>query len=513
HIGYSSSNLGLIEMAMGRFDSALTRFNDSIKEAELLRLEPLMGINYLYLGSFYRYKGEYEQSLIFLDRAAEKAESINNPRLKLNSEVNRAKTHLKMEDIDIAESILSGISEDRISKQMLYDIQIMQTHIHLKKSRIKLAEETIDRVMKETKKLHSEMRYGIALGLKALVLLRRDMQPEALNTLEHSKSKLLAKGEMPYMSEILVDFGLAMGGAEGETIFTEGLEMLSAMQATEEISRLYEIVKKKDGFIDAAERIGEMIDGIIVDRIAVSTFGGLIVKRSGDTDVVANREWKSRKAQELLALILVQSSARGTTREILASHLWPETTKKKSLLNLRVALSHLNRVLGFQAIRQEGPFLALDRDHIRSDLWAFESLAKEWRTLKQAGKFHPAEDRARKAVSLYRGYFLPEFYSLPVADKQDELKNMMRELLFWLAGRCIDRIEWNEAILFAKRLLLLDACNEQACRIIMQGLHNQGDRTGAIRQFEHLSKCLKSEFDTVPGSETVKLHDMIAASN
>ena len=513
HVGDSSSNLGLIEMAMGKLDSALKRFNDSIKEAELLHLEPLIGINLLYIGAYFRYKGEYKQALSFLDQAIEKAVSINNPRLKLNVQISRAKTFLKLDDIEMTESILKGIPEDRISKQMLYDIQIMESHIHLKKNELEMAEELIDRVLKQSKELRSDMRYGMALGVKALVLLHRDMQPEALRNLENSKSKLLAKGEMPYMSEILVDFGLTMGGARGETIFMEGLEILSLMQATAEIARLYDVVKKKDGFDDAVELISKMMDDISVKRIEVSTFGGLAVKRPGDADVVANREWKTRKSQELLALFLVQSGSRGSTREILASNLWPETTKKKSLLNLRVALSHLNKVMGYQAIHQEGPFLALDREFIRADLWTFDSLVKEWRTFKQSGKFHPAEDRARRAVSLYKGYFLPEFYSLPVADKQDELKNMMRELLFWLATRCIERVEWHESILFARRLLLLDACNEQACRIIMQGLHNQGDRTGAIRQFERLCKCLETEFNTAPAHETVKLLDSITASN
>ena len=513
HVGYSSSNLGLVEMAMGRLDSALTRFKDSIKEAELLRLEPLIGIDLLYIGSYFRNKGEYEQSLSYFDQAMEKADSINNPRLKLNAQISKAKTLLRLDDIGMVESILKGIPEDRLSRQMHCDIQIMESHIHLKKNELELAEESIDRVLKRTKEMHSGMRYGIALGFKALVLLHRDMLPEALNNLENAKSNLLAKGEMPCISEILVDFGLTMGGAQGETIFMEGLKILSIMQATAEISRLNSVVKKKDGFSDAAELISELMDGISVNRIEVSTFGGLAVKRPGDADVVANREWKTRKSQELLALILVQSSPRGTTREILASHLWPETTKKKSLLNLRVALSHLTKVMGYQAIHQEGPFLSLDSEFVRTDLWTFDSLAEEWRTFKQSGKFHPAEDRARRAVSLYRGYFLPEFYSLPVVDKQDELKNMMRELLFWLAIRCIDRVEWHEAILLAKRLMLLDACNEQACRIIMKGLHDLGDRTGAIRQFERLSKCLRTEFDTVPGTETLKLYDRITASN
>ncbi len=173
---------------------------------------------------------------------------------------------------------------------------------------------------------------------------------------------------------------------------------------------------------------------------------------------------------------------------------------------MRVALAHLNKVLGNNAILQEGPFITLNKELIQIDLWTFDSLVKEWQYLKQRGKFHPAEDRARRAVSLYKGYFLPEFYSLPVVDKQDELENRMRELLFWLANRCMERVEWREAALFAQRLLILDACNEQACRIIMQGLHNQGDRTGAIRQFERLSKCLKSEFNTTPGPETIKLY-------
>jgi tetratricopeptide (TPR) repeat protein len=348
HVGDSSSNLGLIEMAMGKLDSAWRRFNDSIKEAEMLRLEPLIGINLLYIGSYFRYKGEYKQSLSFFDQAIEKAAGINNPRLKLNTQISKAKTLLKMDEIEMAESILKGVPVDKISKQMIFDIQSMECYVHLKRNELDLAEESIDQVLKQSKELHSGMRYGIALGLKAQVLLSRGKQPEALNMLENSKEKLLAKGEMPYMSEILVDFGLAMGGAQGETVFMEGLEILSIMQASAEIARLYKIVKKKDGFENAAELISGMMDGISVDRIEVTTFGGLTVKRPGDADVVANRDWKTRKSQELLALILVQSGSRGTTREILASHLWPETTKKKSLLNLRVALSHLSKVMGSQ---------------------------------------------------------------------------------------------------------------------------------------------------------------------
>ena len=179
---------------------------------------------------------------------------------------------------------------------------------------------------------------------------------------------------------------------------------------------------------------------------------------------------------------------------------------------MRVALAHLNKVLGNNTILQEGPFLTLNKELIQTDLWTFDSLVKEWGNLKQCGKFHPAEDRARRAITLYKGDFLPEFYSLPLVDKQFELQNRIRELLFWLATRCMERVEWREAVLFARRLLILDVCNEQACRIIMQGLYNQGDRIGAIRQFERLNKSLKAGLDTTPSPETITLYKQIAGT-
>lgn len=510
HTGDSSSNLGLVEMTLGKLGPAQKKFNDSIREAELLHREPLIGINLLYLGCLFSYKGEHERAIEFFERTEKIAEEITNPRLKFTSLKSKAKEFLNMNDTETAESIVRGIPLDRISKQVHCDIQTIKSTIHLMRNELELAEKSIDESLKLAEKYHFETLYGIALGKKALILLHKDMQPEALSCVETVKTKLLLKGDMPAMSEILINFGLFMGGSQGEAIFIEGLEMLFYMGASARISSLYEVIKKKNSFNDALKLIREKMDDIIAEKIEISTFDGLSVKRPGELSAVSNKEWQSRKSQELFAMILVQSGSHGTTREILASHLWPETTEKKSQLNMRVALAHLNRVLGNNAVLQDGPFLKLNKELIQTDLWTFDSLVKEWQNLKQRGKFHPAEDRARRAVNLYKGYFLPEFYSLPVVDKQDELENRMRELLFWLATRCMERVEWQEAILFSQRLLILDACNEQACRIIMQGLYYQGDRTGAIRQFERLSKYLKSEFDTTPSPETIKLHEEIS---
>lgn len=511
YAGDSWSNLGLVEMTMGKLDSALMKFNDSIKEAEVLQREPLIGINLLYIGSCFAYKGEYEQAIKFLERAEKKAEETNNPRLKLAVQRGKAKVFLKLDDIEKAASIVKEIPFDRISKEDICDLQNIESNIHLKKNELELAEESIEKSLKHAKGLHSKIRYGSALGIKALILLHKGKQPDALSCLETAKNNLLSKGEKPLISDILVNFGLNIGGVQGEGILIEGLEMLFDMHATATILSLCKVMKNNK-FNNALKFIHERMDDINVTQIEIFTFGGLSVKRPGELSVIANKEWQSRKSQELLALILVQSGSHGTTREILASHLWPETTEKKSQLNLRVALTHLNKVLGNKAILQDGPFLTLNKELTQTDLWTFDSLVKDWQNLKQCGKFHPAEDRARRAITLYKGDFLPEFYSLPLVDKQFELQNRMRDLLFWLSTRCMERVEWREAVLFARRLLILDVCNEQACRIIMQGLYNQGDRTGAIRQFERLNKSLKAELDTTPSPETIKLYKKITVT-
>jgi len=511
YAGDSYSNLGLVEMTMGKLDSALMKFNYSIKEAELLQREPLIGIDLLYVGYSFLFKGEYERAIKFFEQADKKAKKIHNPRLKLSVQLGKARVFLELSDIEKAESIVKEIPEHEMEKGAYCELQLVKSLIYLKKGELNLALKFADKSVRLAKKLHFKTRYANALGKKARVLLQKRHRDEALNYLEKSKTMLLSKGAIPLISDILVNFGLTMGSAQGEAIFIEGLEMLFDMHAHARISGLCKAIESV-GFDNALEYIRERTHDISVSQIEIFTFGGLLVKKPGELNAVTKKEWQSRKAQELLGLILVQFGSGGVTREKLTSYLWPETTRKKSQANFRVALTHLNKVMGNKVILQKSTFITLNRELVNVDLWTFDSLVKEWQNLKQCGKLHPAEDRARKAIALYRGDFLPEFYCQPIAEKQRGSKSRLQDLLYWLATRCMERVEWQEAILFARRLLTLDLNDEQACQIIMEGLYNQGDRIGAIRQFERLNKSLKEELDTTPGPETIKLYKKITGA-
>ena len=503
-------NLGLIEMQIGRIDSALVRLNNALKEAEIFQRGHSIAIALIYIGFCHFHKGSFEKAIEFFDRAMTQGEKINNPRVKAVAQLGKARTWLEMDKIEEAERLINVMVPGSLEKGARCDLDIIKSIIYLAKCDFDHAEDLIDKALNLTKNFKFEMHYARVLGLKALLLLQKQKRDEALNYLEKAKTELSTMGAMPHLATLLIDFGMNLGGEQGETIVLDGLKMLVDMQATEKIAQLCKVLKKKR-FNRALKFAQEKIFQGEIEKIEISTFGGLSIKKPGEIDFIAEKAWPSRKAKDLLSLILVLSSSGGVTREILASYLWPEITKKKSQANFRVALTHLNKILGNKAVIQKGQFLLFDREQVSADFWRFDELVRDWQYLKQSGKFHPAEDRVRKAIALYKGDFLPEFYSQPIIDRQLELKDTMKELLFWLASRCMERIEWQEAIFFARRLLTIDLNDERAFQIIMEGLYNQGDRAGAIRLFESLKKRLKQELNTEPSPETLKLHKKITA--
>jgi len=248
-----------------------------------------------------------------------------------------------------------------------------------------IAEKTVNSTLDILKKLGAETRFAHVLGKKALIFLHKKQTDEARNILEQLLCILKEKQAKPFLSEILIDFGLALGGTDGEKYFVDGLKILLEMNAPARITRLKETMENR-GFQQALKFVRDQMEEPADEKLEITAFGGLSVKRPNELKAVTGKSWPSRKSRELLALLLVLTENRQVTREILASHLWPEATEKKSLANLRVALTHLNHVLRGNVIISDGPFLALNRGNIQVDFWEFNSLSKQWQDFWRQGK-------------------------------------------------------------------------------------------------------------------------------
>lgn len=509
----SRLNLGLALMSTGKLDKAMTEFRESLIEVELAHREPLVAITLHYMGSCFLSKGDMTRARQCTDDAIRIAAESNIPRLQLNALLTLAKIHLHQGDTESAEKLADQIESDEMAEQLRFNSLILRARIALAEDRLDEAIDLADSAISLTEDSCLGTKRGIAMGLRGLIQLRRGNIDGALLDLSESRSLLTDKGEIPMMCEILIPFGLELGSSRGEDILMEGIELLKRMKAIPAIQALHRDVSARGSEFARALALTEEFAGEPGrDLTEIQTFGGLSIRHAEQLKEIPPKDLGSFKSRELLALLLLTGGTEGVTRDFLISHLWPEAPEKKALASLRVALTHLRRVIGSEAIIQDGPHLSLSGDLIHSDLWEFNSLLSEWTDYIRDGMDHAAENRARRAIELYRGDFLPEFYSTLLEDQQFKLQNEMRELLLWMAERHLNRMEHIEAVRRARRLLAMDPCSEKACRIIMKGLDNTGDRAAAMRQYKRLEKNLSSEFDTIPDSETVDLYQELLSS-
>jgi two-component SAPR family response regulator len=355
---------------------------------------------------------------------------------------------------------------------------------------------------------------GRVLTERGLCLLRQGKKAAARKDFENAKKIFIEKKALSSLARLLTSFGAEWDGKDKDDIFVQGLEYLKAMRLFALLREVGNRIKKKE-FPKSAIFLKQVLKPTVPEQadaelLNIFTFGGLIVEDPKLKESLPEKVWGSKKAKELLGLLLVFSKRKGATREILSSYLWPEMGPKEAQNNFHVTLSHLRKVLGSDGIICEEPFYKLDSGKFRVDYFEFEQCVQEFSLFKVQGKFHRAEEVAHRALKFYQGDFLPEMYSLPIDDEQLVLKRQVKELLLWLAEISKERLAWKEVLANSQRLLQIDPTDERAHRLVMEALDEQGDKGGAIKHYARLKKLLKSELGVEPESITEKLYNSLA---
>ena len=141
--------------------------------------------------------------------------------------------------------------------------------------------------------------------------------------------------------------------------------------------------------------------------LAVRTLGAFAVIRDGL--VVASEEWQSRKARDLLK-VLVSRGGRTITREALTALLWPDDMDPAVANRLSVALSTVRSVLqGHRdAIRADATSIRLDPSLVVVDVEQFLDSAATGLGLYRGDDPDAALPHLELAAELHRGEFLEE---------------------------------------------------------------------------------------------------------
>ncbi|MBN1150909.1 AAA family ATPase [candidate division WOR-3 bacterium] len=512
YISECYSNLGLIEISLGRLDSALSNLNIALEQAQSLDLDQSMGIDLFYMGNCYEILGELDIARRYYEFALQKAEKIDNSRLCASIQTQKAILLAEKGDIEDADAIIKKINQKALDKGARCGYLTVNGLLYLKKNDYDLSEKYLDEALKTAKKLAIKSRQIKALAIKNILLLKRNKKKQALESYEKTRKSALKHKEKIVFKSLPIDFGLELGGKKGEKIFFEGMDMLYDIGARKAVENLIPSMKKA-GFKNALKKATENTSAFMDQKIEVYTFGGLYVKKPGEYNFVSLKEWKLAKSKELLAMLLLSSSGCNYTREMMTSELWPEADMKKGSNNFRVVLNQLINVVGEKIVLREGDTVKLDKEKLDADYFRFEKSLLDWKSQKRKINFYAAEKSALLAAEIYKGIFLPEFYFEKAVEKQRELQASMREILLWLSELNLQRLELKKAAEFAQRMLAMDSCDEQAGRIIMRCMLGQGDRIGAIKYFEFMKKSLNEEYGVEPSSETIELYKKICSDS
>lgn len=240
--------------------------------------------------------------------------------------------------------------------------------------------------------------------------------------------------------------------------------------------------------------MGDMPDNVFVRLMTGSDIG-----IQGHQDI----DWKGRIPRIVFALLALNAGT-PVSRDRLAGLIWTDSDQQAARRNLRTALLTLRKSLQHvdpELISAEIEAVTLRLDPEDVDIHLFESLAAQ-----------KTQASADQALALYGGDLLADL-PMPAGEISEQfriirhkLRSIALETGLWLLNEREKGNDPNAVESVARRLLDIDPATETAHRAIIRSHLLQGDRAGALSQFDLCTAVLKDQLDLEPSEETLQLH-------
>jgi len=218
------------------------------------------------------------------------------------------------------------------------------------------------------------------------------------------------------------------------------------------------------------------------------------------------------RRQTRALLYRLACETRAIPREQLCYLFWPdtpETTARRSLAHL---LTHLRRAL------PDPDVIVTAHDQIGLDFTQVWSDSVVFKHLSSTSAPHGRSEALHRAIQLVQGPFLDGF-SLPDAPEfeawADQERHIWERRILDMLAALIDddtaRGAYADAIRAAQHYLTIDALAEEVHRQLIALYAATGDRSAALRQFEHCRMLLERELGVSPLPETQAMYDAVLA--
>jgi DNA-binding SARP family transcriptional activator len=226
-------------------------------------------------------------------------------------------------------------------------------------------------------------------------------------------------------------------------------------------------------------------------------------------------EYGRKVQQKPLALLkaVVALGGREVSEAKLTEFLWPEADGDLAHHSFEVALSRLRKILGNEdaLVLKEG-CLSLSNRQCWVDVWAFARSLGLAEMARKEGKGPEAIRQYEKALSLYRGPFLPSEEMVCAASPREKLRSGILRAVVHL-GQCYEDGErWGDAVSCYGKGIEADDLAEELYRRLMVCHIRQGREAEALSVFRRCRKTLSSVLGVDPSSETRAIADSLGRS-
>lgn len=217
----------------------------------------------------------------------------------------------------------------------------------------------------------------------------------------------------------------------------------------------------------------------------------------------AAAQWANLR--ELFFYLLARHPS-GARRDEIIDTFWPDSSATNASQSLKVALHRLRRAF-CQTRHEAGWYSLVLPDGYVYDAGRFQALAA---VLEGSEALTP--DRAadlRRAVDLYQGDYLPEYYSDWVVSERDRLKQLYSRILLTLGPYYEGGGDLAAALEVYQKCLNEDEYQEAAHQGMMRTYMALGDRHRAIQHFRELVQVLRRDLGIDPAVDTQRLYQQI----
>ena len=285
-------------------------------------------------------------------------------------------------------------------------------------------------------------------------------------------------------------------------------ERLPDLELSGEQTRLLAVLLQPQAAASAP--ITQTVSSSLAESIQVFLLGPFELRTGGVR--LSDRGWRTNKAKELFALLLLDRQ-RALSRDELIAQLWPDTDTASAVSNFHFTLHALRKALAAagaseatSVMRTEAGYRLALPATIHVDIDVFRRSLRRGREARDAGRARDATQHLRTAVAVYRGQFLADL-TAPWIDRQREETD--RQLVLAAKELALLELEWKEpkaAIRPLERLLEREPYDEEAHRLLMRAHHEAGDHALAIRHYQALETMLRRDLGAEPEAATKELH-------